>query len=63
MNTPSHPIWKLASLAVIMLALVVILWLNAEKFDITELRAILAFFGVIVGKEVAESYVKKFTGQ
>ena len=40
----SHPIWSLIRLVIIMISLCVILYLEADSFDGTELRSILWMF-------------------
>ena len=59
MRDPKHPIWPIIRLAVFMVALVVILWLNASHFDITELRTILAMFFVAAGGESITSFFNR----
>ena len=41
-----HPGWAVLRLAVIMVPLTVVMYANASKFDITEIRALLEF-GII----------------
>ncbi len=42
--SPTHPIWAIIRLTVLMIAMVFVLWLNATKFDHTEIRSIIAVF-------------------
>lgn len=54
-----HPVWKLARLAIILTALTVVLWINANKFDVTELRTIITMFVVLAGGDVATSLIQR----
>lgn len=51
MKDAKHPIWSLARLIVLMIALVITLWLNASHFDETELRSIITMFIAASGVE------------
>ena len=56
---PEHPIWKLLAssiiplvrTAVILVVLLLVLWLNAEHFDETEIRTVITMFIAILGAE------------
>ena len=54
-----HPIWKLLRLAIILFALTAVLWINANKFDVTELRTIITMFVVLAGGDVATSLIQR----
>jgi hypothetical protein len=43
-----HPAWALLRLAVIMIPITGVLWLNASKFDMTELKSLLQL-GIVLG--------------
>lgn len=61
MNSPSHPIWSLARLAIFMFALVVTLLYTAEKFDATEIRTLCTMFIVGAGAEGVTQFSRGFT--
>lgn len=48
---PNHPLWSFLRLLVMMLALTYVLWLNASKFDATEMQTIITMFFVAAGAE------------
>ena len=58
MNDPSHPIWSLIRLAVLMTALVIVLWLQASSFDSNEIITLVAVF---VAASTIEGAIKKMT--
>lgn len=43
-----HPGWAILRLAVIMVPVTVVLWLNASRFDSTEIKALLEL-GIVLG--------------
>lgn len=47
----NHPVWSLIRLTILMIALCVILYINATRFDETELRSILMMFLAVAGLE------------
>lgn len=47
----NHPIWSLIRLTILMTALCIILYINATRFDETELRSILWMFLAVAGLE------------
>lgn len=51
MPESAHPIWSIIRLAVIMVAMCFVLYLNASKFDETEIRSIVTVFFVAAGSE------------
>lgn len=51
MNDPKHPIWAIIRTAILLLALIVVLWVNASNFDGTELKTIVAMFLAAIGAE------------
>lgn len=53
MNDPKHPIWAIIRTAILLLALIVVLWVNASNFDGTELKTIVAMFLAAIGAETA----------
>ena len=63
MNSPTHPIWSLIRLTMLMVVLTVILWINATKFDATEVKALVQYFlaaaslegGIMAVKSVLKS--------
>lgn len=60
MKDPSHPIWSLLRLLIMMLALIVVLWMNAEKFDKTEVQTIITMFLIGAGAEGVTQYLRGF---
>ena len=50
-HDPRHPIWSLMRTLIGLVALVIILWVNAEHFDETELKTILWAFFAFLGAE------------
>jgi predicted RND superfamily exporter protein len=61
MKEPSHPIWSLSRLTVVMIALVSTLWLNASHFDETEIRTIITMFLVAAGAEGGVQFLSQFS--
>ena len=55
----NHPIWSLARLGLLMIALTVILWLTAHSFDKTELQTIIVTFMAAGSIEGAVRLAKK----
>lgn len=53
MNDPKHPIWAIIRTVILLLALIVVLWVNASNFDDTELKTIVAMFLAAIGAETA----------
>lgn len=53
MNDPKHPIWAIIRTGILLLALIVVLWVNASNFDGTELKTIVAMFLAAIGAEAA----------
>jgi hypothetical protein len=60
MANATHPIWALARLTVVMVALTIILALTAQRFDNTELQTILWMFLAVAGAEGIGQVVGKF---
>jgi hypothetical protein len=56
LHDPLHPVWSLLRLTVLMVALTVILALVAEKFDKTEIIAIVGTFTAGIGLEGYTQY-------
>lgn len=52
-----HPIWNICRLSVVFLGFTVFSYLNADKFDETELRTILEVGALIAGFELARNKV------
>ena len=48
---PTHPVWQLIRLAILMLTLSFVLWLNASNFDETEIKTIIWVFMAAAGVE------------
>lgn len=48
----SHPVWALARLTIVLIALGVILYLTADSFDNTELMTLLSMLFVLAGVEL-----------
>lgn len=62
LSDPSHPLWALSRLIVVMLSLVVVLYLNAASFDKTELQTIITMFVIAGGAEGATQFVRGLAG-
>lgn len=59
-NDPKHPVWPIVRTGVVLLALVVVLWMNAEHFDQTEIKTILTMFFALLGAEgLSSAFAKK----
>lgn len=60
MKDPNHPAWPIIRMGIILVALILILWLNAEHFDVTEIRTIISMFLALLGAEgVSKIFQKK----
>jgi len=59
MHHPKHPIWAIIRTAIMLLALVIVLWVNASNFDSTELKTIVAMFLAAIGAETATKFMAK----
>lgn len=62
MHNASHPIWATTRLAVYMAALCFILWLNATKFDETEVYTLVGMFAVLATGEGGLQVFRSFQG-
>lgn len=60
MKNADHPIWPIIRMALILLTLIVVLWMNASHFDETEIKTILTMFLALLG---AEGVSKMFAGK
>jgi hypothetical protein len=60
MANATHPIWALARLTVVIVALTTILAMTAQRFDNTELQTILWMFLAVAGAEGIGQVVGKF---
>lgn len=58
LHSASHPIWSIVRLAVLMGALIVVLYLTATKFDQTEIKTIIYTFFAAAGGEGAITAIK-----
>lgn len=59
MKNPNHPIWSLIRLLILMIAMCVILYINATHFDITEIRSIIGIFIAAASAEGISQFFKK----
>ncbi len=59
MHDAKHPIWAIIRTTVMLIALVIVLWLNASHFDDTEIRTIVAMFLAAIGAETATKMMSK----
>ena len=59
MHDAKHPIWAIIRTTVMLIALVIVLWLNASHFDDTEIRTIVAMFLAAIGAETATKMMTK----
>jgi hypothetical protein len=51
LHNPSHPVWGLARVVFVLVALTVTLTISASEFDITELQTIGVMFAAVAGAE------------
>lgn len=63
MNSPSHPIWGLLRLAILMLVLTAILYFNASDFDATEIKTLTQYFLAAASLEGGVAFVKSVVGK
>ena len=54
-----HPVWPIIRTAVVLLALTIILWMNASHFDDTEIRTLVGMFFALLGAEGITNAVSK----
>ena len=59
MHDAKYPIWAIIRTTVMLIALVIVLWLNASHFDDTEIRTIVAMFLAAIGAETATKMMSK----
>jgi hypothetical protein len=59
MKNADHPIWPILRTTILMVSLAFILWLTAEKYDITELRTIIGMFMAAIGAEAVPRLMQK----
>jgi hypothetical protein len=59
MPDAKHPIWSLIRLTIIMVTMCFVLWMNATKFDETEIRSIVTVFFVAAGVEGIGNYLQR----
>lgn len=59
MDNANHPLWSIIRLAVLMVTLITVLWLQASSFDSNEIITIVAAF---VGAAAVEGAIKRITG-
>jgi hypothetical protein len=63
LSEPTHPLWSLIRLSILMLSLVFVLWMNASSFDKTEIQTIVTMFMVAAGVEGASQFVRSNKGK
>lgn len=59
----SHPIWSILRTVVLLVGLTVLLYLNANNFDATELRTIVEMVVLAGGFEAIKKVVSKKSGE
>ena len=59
----SHPIWSILRTVVLLIGLTVLLYLNANSFDSTELRTIAEMVVLAGGFEAVKKVVSKKSGE
>jgi len=59
LDNPKHPIWSLIRLAIIMVPLSIMMFLNATNFDDTEIKTIGGMLLVACGAEGLQSYLQR----
>lgn len=57
-HNPDHPIWDILHLTVVLGTLTLVLYMNAEHFDDTEIRTILTMFFALLGYKGISEFVK-----
>ena len=62
LHDPNHPIWALARLIVMMVALTVVLKFQAQNFDKTEIQTIITMFVVAGGVEGVTTLFSRMKG-
>ena len=62
MNSPTHPIWAIIRLGMLMFVLTIVLWLNASKFDATEVKTLVEYFLVAASLEGGMMAAKSMFG-
>lgn len=62
LGSPLHPLWAFLRLSVYMITLCFILWLNATKFDETEVYTLVSMFGVLATGEGGFQLFRLFKG-
>jgi hypothetical protein len=58
MNSPSHPIWSILRLCILMCVLTAILFFNASDFDATEIKTLTQYFMAAASLEGGVAIVK-----
>lgn len=61
MPDANHPLWALARLAIMMLALTAVLYVTAAKFDETEMKTIVYVFLFAAGVEGVPQVIGRMT--
>jgi hypothetical protein len=55
----NHPVWGILRTAVMFGGLTLLLWVNADHFDITEIKTILELLGLKIAYEVGRRRITK----
>lgn len=63
MKDPKHPLWSILRLFILMTSLTLILYMNAQHFDETELRSITWVFVIAAGAEGGMQFATRFTNK
>jgi len=58
-HSPHHPVWSMVRLAIGMAGLWGVLAINADHFDVTEVRSICQAFFIFIGAEAITSGIAR----
>ena len=56
---PHHPVWNIIRLVVVFIGLTALMFLNADKFDESELATVIELVGLVAGFEYVRHKVGK----
>ena len=55
----NHPVWNILRLAVFFIGLTALMFMNADRFDESELKTVVELIGVVAGFEYVRHKVSK----
>jgi hypothetical protein len=62
-SSPSHPLWSILRLTILMMVLTCILYFNASDFDATEIKTLTQYFLAAASLEGGVAVVKSMIGK